>query len=252
MKEYTLKRTVLIEKQLFPKRYWCLYFDEKDEPNLVFYDGAIGREDRIMPDGQVMITITEPNGYRQKQWDEERLKGVERIGDVIVVPRNKLKLGFQPYSHYTALARRIKDIVPNEYLIGDEVWREIMRITSACGIFEFIEKLNLNGGIIDKDMIESAFSNDVKRYPLMAGPKNLSCIADMREGEIISPREAMKRFGHKVLDEVYERTICHIENVTSPIETWHKYRDSFGYEQAQINEIQKIKEGRGFNNIFAF
>lgn len=245
----TLKRNVLFEKQLFPKHHWCLYFRDETEPDLCFYDGAIAREEAILPDGNVVLTIVDCLGYRRIQWDNERFKGIERLGQVITVPQTKLTSGFCPNSHYEAVAMRIKDIVPNEYLSSSDIIVELARILMTCGVFNFTEQLILNGGIIDARMIEESFCDDSEKYPLFVSDKALFCgqrpYTHLLDTEIISARTAMKRYGHRVLDETYERTESSINDVISPIEYWTQ-----SHKKNQEFEIQSIKNGSGFKNIF--
>lgn len=162
-------------------------------------------ENGWIDDNQVNIIIVDKLGHREKG------KKSIGIGKSLILDKSNLQTGYIPKEHVEELKNRITNIEENPYISNID---ELYLLYTTAGYYKTIKSVTENKGVVNISLIENLFDDINKDYCVVKD--NIFYIAMdtvKTNGEKITPKEAVKRYGLRVIDDVHEKTVSNIEDL---------------------------------------
>lgn len=139
------------------------------------------------------------NGYREKE------RHLIKLGTTIILDKKYLKTGYLNKEHVKEILKRIVKVEDNPYIRSKE--KGFWYLYTVASYEKSIKAITENNGIITTELIENLFDDTELIYTVVNNSITYRDCYKGTDGECITAREAVKRYGLRVMDEVGERTV---------------------------------------------
>jgi hypothetical protein len=189
----------------YPSKQWCLYIKD-DEPNHQF-NGSIVKQEQEIDEDNMLVSIQEWLGFR-KEMDLEKF-----IGEKVIVKKSQLKVSYLTSEHINILVNRVTEN-KSRYFKDDN---SIHYLYNIVGYYKTIVAITENGGVITDELVEKLIETIQQPFYIRNSRVTTITINSFFTEEnkhlmkTLTPIEALKKFGLKLLDDIIERTMYFFE-----------------------------------------